>query len=181
MKDLISIIVPIYKVEKHLKKCIKSIVEQSYTNLEIILVDDGSPDNCGKICDEYAKKDCRIKVIHKKNGGLSDARNCGIDKSSGKYLMFVDSDDYIDKNICEKLINASKEYDCDIVMCNIYRVVNNKIYIEKEISALSKNEVLDGITVMKEFFKNFSIDLYVSWNKLYKRELFFGNKPLFET
>lgn len=178
MKDLISIIVPIYKVEKHLKKCIKSIVGQSYTNLEIILVDDGSPDNCGKICDEYAKKDCRIKVIHKKNGGLSDARNCGIDKSSGKYLMFVDSDDYVDKNICEKLINASKEYDCDIVMCNIYRVVNNKICIEKEISALSKNEVLDGITVMKEFFKNFSIDLYVSWNKLYKRELFFGNKKI---
>lgn len=178
MRDLISIIVPIYKVERYLERCINSILAQSYKNLEIILVDDGSPDNCGKICDEYAKKDCRVKVIHKKNGGLSDARNCGIDKSSGEYLMFVDSDDYIDKNICEKLISVSKKHNCDIVMCNIYRVVNNKIYFEKEISSLPKNEILDGITVMKDFFKNFSMILYVSWNKLYKRNLFFNNEKI---
>ena len=95
MNDLISVIVPIYKVEKYLQKCVDSILAQTYSNLEIILVDDGSPDRCGELCDEYAEKDGRIRVIHKKNGGLSDARNAGIDVAAGKYLAFVDSDDYI--------------------------------------------------------------------------------------
>ena len=90
----ISIIVPIYNVEKYIRKCIESIINQTYRNIEIILVDDGSPDNCGKICDEYAKKDSRVKVIHKKNGGLSDARNKGTEVATGEYIMYVDSDDY---------------------------------------------------------------------------------------
>ena len=94
-KNLVSVIVPVYKVEKYLDRCIKSIREQTYTELEIILVDDGSPDSCGRMCDEYAAKDDRIKVIHKKNGGLSDARNAGIEASAGKWIVFVDSDDYI--------------------------------------------------------------------------------------
>ena len=89
--DLISIIIPVYKVEKYLKKCIESVLNQTYTNLQIILVDDGSPDNCGKICDEYAKKDSRIEVIHKVNGGLSDARNVGIAKAKGKYGILPSS------------------------------------------------------------------------------------------
>lgn len=93
MHKKISIIIPIYNVEKYLKRCIDSIVNQTYKNTEIILVNDGSPDNCGEICDEYAKIDSRIKVIHKENGGLSSARNAGIDISSGEYIMFVDSDD----------------------------------------------------------------------------------------
>ena len=91
--DLVSIVVPIYNVEKYLKKCIDSIINQTYKNIEIILVDDGSTDNCGKICDEYTKTDNRIVVIHKKNGGLSDARNAGLDIAKGKYIAFVDSDD----------------------------------------------------------------------------------------
>ena len=108
-KDLISIIVPIYNVEKYIKKCIDSIINQTYTNLEIILVDDGSPDNCGKICDKYKEKDDRIKVIHKKNGGLSDARNAGIDIATGEYITFIDSDDYVAENYIEVLYNLCKE------------------------------------------------------------------------
>ena len=95
MIDKISVIVPVYKVEQYLRKCVDSIIKQTYSNLEIILIDDGSPDNCPIICDEYAMKDNRVVVIHKKNGGLSDARNVGIAKSTGKYITFVDSDDYI--------------------------------------------------------------------------------------
>ena len=98
MTDLVSIIIPVYKVEEYLEKCIESVTSQSYTNLEIILVDDGSPDNSGKICDSFAEKDKRIKVIHKENGGLSDARNVGIRMSTGKYLVLLDSDDWIHNN-----------------------------------------------------------------------------------
>ena len=97
MEDLISIIIPIYNVEKYLPDCLNSVISQTYSNIEIILVDDGSPDGCAKICDYYAKKDNRIKVIHQKNGGLSNARNSGIKIATGKYITFVDSDDYIDK------------------------------------------------------------------------------------
>ena len=103
---LISVIVPIYKVEKYLSKCIESIIAQEYSNIEIILVDDGSPDNCGKICNDYAIKDNRIKVIHKENGGLSSARNAGIDIAQGEYIGFVDSDDTIEPYMYEKLYNA---------------------------------------------------------------------------
>ena len=103
--ELITIIVPVYKVEKYLDRCVQSIVDQTYTNLEIILVDDGSPDNCPKMCDEWAKKDKRIKVIHKQNGGLSDARNAGLEKAKGKYVGFVDSDDYVAPN-CFKILTV---------------------------------------------------------------------------
>ena len=96
MKDLISVIVPVYNVEKYLNKCLDSIISQTYTNLEIILIDDGSTDNCGKICDEYASKDKRIKVIHKENAGVSSARNYGIQCATGDWIMFVDSDDWIE-------------------------------------------------------------------------------------
>ena len=95
--ELISIIVPVYKVEKYIDRCVESIINQTYKNIEIILVDDGSPDNCPKICDEWAKKDKRIRVIHKENRGVSSARNVGIDVAKGKYIGFVDSDDYIEK------------------------------------------------------------------------------------
>ena len=102
-EPLISVIIPVYKVEKYLNKCVDSVLNQTYKNLEIILVDDGSPDKCPEICDEYAKKDDRIKIIHKQNGGLSDARNVGIEKSTGEYITFIDSDDYVDSNYIEQL------------------------------------------------------------------------------
>lgn len=114
--SLISIIVPIYKVEDYLDRCISSLINQTYKNIEIILVDDGSPDGCPLMCDDWAKKDKRIVVIHKKNGGLSDARNAGIRIASGEYLLFVDSDDYIDADTCEAFIKMADKTNVDIVV-----------------------------------------------------------------
>lgn len=114
----ISIIVPVYKVEQYINKCVDSILNQTFKDFEVILIDDGSPDNCGKICDEYANKDERIKVIHKKNGGLSSARNAGLDIAKGEYIGFVDSDDYIEPDMYEILYNLSENNECDIVSCS---------------------------------------------------------------
>ena len=113
-KHLVSIVVPVYNVEKYLKRCVDSIINQSYNNIEILLVDDGSTDSSGKICDDYLKKDSRIKVIHKQNGGLSDARNFGIDKSTGDYLSFIDSDDWIEKDMIMNLFNSIINEKSDI-------------------------------------------------------------------
>ena len=136
MNKLISIIVPIYKVENYLKRCIDSIINQTYKHIEIILVDDGSPDNCGAICDEYTKFDDRIKVIHKKNGGLSDARNCGIEISTGDYIIFIDGDDYVSKNMCEKLLIRALEHNADIVSCNF-----KEIYIDNNREKINKQSI----------------------------------------
>lgn len=117
----ISVIVPVYKVEKYLDACVESIVNQTYKDLEIILVDDGSPDNCPAMCDAWAQKDTRIKVIHKKNGGLSSARNAGIAIAKGEYIGFVDSDDIINPAMYELLYNAIRSTDSDIVQCKCFR------------------------------------------------------------
>lgn len=150
----ISIVVPIYKVENDLDRCVKSIVNQTYHNLEIILVDDGSPDCCPEMCDEYAKQDDRIKVIHKKNGGLSEARNVGLKKASGEYIMYVDSDDYIEKESCIQLLK-SMQTDIDLVVGVIREIgddgityqrhtnlISGKVYSSKEyvINSIKKNE-----------------------------------------
>ncbi len=124
--DLISIIVPIYKVEKYLNKCIESIVNQTYKNLEIILVDDGSPDNCPAMCDEWAKKDSRIKVIHKENGGLSDARNVGMAIATGDYIGFVDSDDWIREDMYSLLYEDMHDNNSDISACGVTCVYDNE-------------------------------------------------------
>lgn len=132
MNDLISVVVPIYNVEKYLKKCIDSILIQTYENIEIILVDDGSLDNCGKICDEYEKDDKRVKVIHKQNGGLSDARNAGINIAKGKYITFIDSDDFVERNSIELLYRNIIEYGKDISIGQIYRFHTEKNMNKKE-------------------------------------------------
>lgn len=119
MNELISVIVPIYKVEQYLDECVRSIVEQTYPHLEIILVDDGSPDNCGAICDAWAERDSRIRVIHKPNGGLSDARNAGLEIASGDYIAFVDSDDWIEPEMYEHMLEALVKEDADICACRI--------------------------------------------------------------
>lgn len=111
----ISIIVPIYNVEKYIRQCLDSIVNQTYRNLEIILVDDGSPDACGAVCDEYAKMDGRITVIHKENAGVGAARNDGIDRATGEWLMFVDPDDWLELDCCENAIKAAQKSDCDVI------------------------------------------------------------------
>ncbi len=121
-KDLVSIIVPVYNVQKYLEKCIQSIRRQTYENLEIILSDDGSTDQSGAICDQYACSDSRIRVIHKENGGLSDARNAGIEIASGRYYMFVDSDDTIAPDTVKILYSAATEYHCGIAVCNMVRI-----------------------------------------------------------
>ncbi|MBR2040186.1 MAG: glycosyltransferase family 2 protein [Clostridia bacterium] len=117
---MVSIIIPVYNVEKYLKRCVDSVLNQTYKNIEIILVDDGSPDNCPLMCDEFAKTDPRIKVIHKQNGGLSSARLAGFKEAEGEYILFVDSDDYIEKDMVEKLVFAIKEKNADLVICGYY-------------------------------------------------------------
>ena len=127
MKDLISIIVPIYNVEKYLNKCIESIVNQTYENIEIILIDDGSNDNSGIICDEYAKKDNRIIVVHKENGGVSSARNKGLKIAKGEWISFVDADDWIEQIFCQTLLNKVTQEQADIALCGYNRITYNRI------------------------------------------------------
>lgn len=165
---LISIIIPVYKVEKYLEKCIQSVINQTYENLQIILVDDGSPDNCGKICDEYAKKDHRIEVIHKSNGGLSDARNKGLEIAKGEYIGFVDSDDYIEADMYEVLYNLLKQYNADVSICNFYTVSQGKISIKNADNGINE---YNRIEILKEILLDKNIQSY-AWNKLYKKELF---------
>lgn len=119
-KPLISVIVPIYRVERYLSKCVESILNQTYRHLEIILVDDGSPDGSGAICDEFAEKDSRIRVIHKENGGLSDARNAGIQVAGGEYLAFVDGDDWIEPDMYEAMLGLTEKYGAKLVCAGRY-------------------------------------------------------------
>ena len=168
----ISVIVPIYKVEKYLKKCVDSIINQTYTNLEIILVEDGSPDNSGKICDEYAKKDGRIKVIHKENCGLSDARNVGIEQATGDYIATVDSDDYIDVDFIEVLYNIIKEFDADMSVCSACIVQEDdspKFSNGQQAYVMNGKEAIHALICDKTISVN-------AWDKLYKKELFKGIK-----
>ncbi|MDV4769588.1 glycosyltransferase, partial [Enterococcus faecium] len=163
----ISIIVPVYKVEPYLRKCVDSILAQTFTDFEVILVDDGSPDNSGKICDEYASKDSRVRVIHKKNGGLSSARNAGIDVARGKYLGFVDSDDYIEKDMYELLYDNIVKEQADLSICGIY-----DIYAGKKVKILPEEyKVLDKVSAMKIVLEAQSFSVHAV-NKLYKKELF---------
>ena len=170
-KPLISVIVPIYNVEKYLRKCVDSILNQTYENLEIILVDDGSTDNCPKICDYYQKKDKRIRVIHKENGGLSDARNCGLDIAKGEYVGFVDSDDFIHHRMFELLLKYLLENNADISICNYTKVTEVDLKIDenielKEINCYSKKEFI------KKLVQEDGGKYIVAWNKLYKRKIF---------
>ena len=168
---LVSVIVPVYKVEPYLHRCVDSILIQTYTNLEIILVDDGSPDNCGKICDEYAKKDNRIKVIHKTNGGQSEARNVGLDVAKGEYVTFVDSDDWIHHRYVEILYNDIMQANADVSMCGFVRTsdmhcVDNS-YKNHKFKTISKEQAME-----KTLYQN-KLDSS-PWDKLYKRKLFDG-------
>lgn len=173
MKDLISIIVPIYNVEQYLNKCINSILSQSYNNLEIILVNDGSKDNCAKICDYYSAKDKRVKVIHKENRGLSDARNVGIDNATGKYISFIDSDDYISKYFIETLYKTLTDNDADVVECEYLNVDNDNEETEINISSLNdKIEIYTSNQMLNKIYSKDGIINTIACNKLYKKELF---------
>ena len=168
MKDLISVVVPIYNVERFLPICIESIISQSYKKLQIILVDDGSTDNCGNICNEYASRDERLEVIHKQNGGLSDARNVGINKAKGEYIAFVDSDNYIEKSMYKDMYNLIDKRKADVCICNFYNVEGNNKILKNPNKGIQE---YDKISILKEILLDTKIQSY-AWNKLYKKEVF---------
>lgn len=169
----ISIIIPVYNVEKYLATCLDSVINQTYKNLEILLIDDGSTDSSGLICEQYSKKDTRIKTIHKKNGGLSDARNVGISYASGDYISFIDSDDFIDINTFTILNQYIKQYNADIITFNYYDYYNKdkisphllfnnlKFYAQQEFHS----------TFAKDLFNKYEMNV-TAWNKVYKRKIF---------
>lgn len=165
----ISVIIPVYNVEEFLPQCLDSVINQTYTNLEIILVNDGSTDSCGKICDDYASRDRRIQVIHKKNGGLSDARNAGLQLITGDFISFVDSDDLLSLNFYKILSETAAKWEADIVECNFqkFEILNNisdKSSVKDiEVQIYGTQKALK--LLMNEFFKQ------VVWNKIYKKEL----------
>ncbi len=165
LRDKISIIIPIYKVEKFLDKCIQSVVKQTYENIEIILVDDGSPDNCPQLCDYWANKDCRIKVIHKENGGLSDARNVGLAIATGDYIAFVDSDDWILPNMYESMLHVIKQEEADICACNIISCYTDR----KVIWGCEEYVVGDSKKILDLLYSDTKYPVS-TWNKLYRRE-----------
>ena len=167
--ELISVIVPVYKVEPYLDCCVESIVNQTYRNLEIILVDDGSPDHCPEMCDAWAEKDSRIKVIHKENGGLSDARNVGMAAATGELIGFVDSDDWIDKEMYRRLHEAIISTQSDIASCGARRVWSDG-RPTREVCAVNRNCVLEQPSAMEALLTANGL-LQIVWNKLYKSSI----------
>jgi glycosyltransferase involved in cell wall biosynthesis len=168
---MISVIVPVYRVEKYIRLCVESILGQTYPDFELILVDDGSPDSCGAICDEYAAKDTRVRVIHKENGGLSDARNAGLDIARGEYITFVDSDDYIAPNMLELLLNKLERYGADISVCG-YRMVFEDSSETDELPEEDKDFCMTGPEALKPLLEGAPHMPVASWGKLYRAELF---------
>ena len=171
IKPVVSVIVPIYKVEKYLQQCIDSICRQTYSQLEIILVDDGSPDCCGSICDRNAVKDSRIVVIHKKNGGLSSARNAGIDIAKGEYISFVDADDELHASFIEVLIGLCEKYSCDIAQCDFLTIAEDSLKLplnsQRAINLLDNRQALHELCSGRN-----NVKYTVVWNKVYKKALF---------
>lgn len=173
MKELISIIVPVYNVEQYLDDCLISIINQTYKNLEIILIDDGSTDKSGKICDEYAKKDSRIIVIHKENGGVSSARNAGLRIAKGAYIGFVDPDDWIAEDMYEVLYSNAKKYDADVSVCK-YKIVKNRRKDNLNAINLIKHNKTIGLDAIKSMCYMLSSNKFYDCglcNKLYKKEV----------
>lgn len=166
---LISIIVPVYKVEKYLDRCVNSLINQTYKNIEIILVDDGSPDNCPVMCDKWAENDNRIKVIRKQNGGVSSARNVGLNIAAGEYIGFVDSDDWVDEDMYSHLFFLIEAYNADISCIDFFKMTDEKCVPDKKKEII---KIYDNEKYLKKFFKIGSQEtVYYTWNKLYKKSL----------
>lgn len=167
----ISVIVPIYKVEPYLDRCVRSIVDQTYKNLEIILVDDGSPDNCPSMCDAWAGKDSRIKVIHKENGGLSDARNAGLAIATGDYIAFIDSDDWIAPDFIRELYDAMERTGAEIAECGTtYVDESDKVLRQRGVAPVA---YMDKLEALRRLVREDGIYQTV-WNKLYRRAVIEG-------
>ncbi len=169
--ERISVIIPIYKVEAYLDKCVQSVVEQTYEELEIILVDDGSPDNCGAMCEDWTKKDSRIKVVHKENGGLSDARNAGLAVATGALVSFIDSDDWIEPDFLQTLYDALITQDAQIAECAIHLVDEEGNILRDRSPAAS--ETIDKMEALRRLILEEGVFQTV-WNKLYRREVIDG-------
>ena len=167
MKSTISIIVPVYKVEPYLRDCLNSIIGQTYRNIEIIIVNDGSPDNCPAICDEYAQKDERVKVIHKENGGLSSARNAGLNIAKGDYICFVDNDDFIHPQYCEILLTGIQNTECSFCACKSFPFEN-----ESETKAFSTKLFEQKIFSRSTWIEYIKTTQMGVWNKIYRKDLF---------
>ncbi|WP_281863137.1 glycosyltransferase [Planomicrobium okeanokoites] len=179
----VSIIVPIYKVEKYLKKCLDSLINQTYRAIEILLINDGSPDNSADICEEYALKDSRIRVYHKENGGLSDARNFGIELAKGEYTLFVDSDDFIELDAIEKLYLHAKEKELDIVCGDVNRLTLNKEDLKYDVTKIfggtAPYKVFTGEEYLAECIKLKKYSVAV-WTRMYRTSLIKENKIYFK-
>ena len=182
-EELISVIIPVYNVEKYIRFCLDSVINQTYKNLEIIIVDDGTKDSSGEIAEEYARKDSRIKVVHKENGGLSDARNVGLDIATGKYIAFLDSDDVISLDFYEYLYGLIKKNDYDIAECEFLRISSDEIEnVQTILDEKNKNETIvvkeeSSKEALSDFYGRY-LDPYVNkvvvWNKIYKKEVYDG-------
>lgn len=160
----VSVIVPVYKAEAYLNRCVDSLLAQTFKDFEILLIDDGSPDRSGEICDEYAKKDPRVRVIHKENGGVSSARQCGLDNARGEYVIHADPDDWTEPEMLEEMYRKAKEEDADMVICDYYfDAKGNSIYTRQAPSSL------DNERILKELFQNLH---GACWNKLVRRSCF---------
>lgn len=169
MEQLVSVVVPVYNMDKLVEKCIESVLVQTYKNIELLLVDDGSTDNSGQICDRVALENDRVKVFHKKNGGVADATNVGLDNVSGKYILFVDSDDYIMPTMIEKMVSALERESADIVQCGIRLIDENGNVIDNQMGKACVIE--DRKEILKEYFYDTKIGNNLAC-KLYKSELF---------
>lgn len=188
----ISIIVPVYKVEQYLPECVESLLAQTHKELEVILVDDGSPDNCGKLCDEYAAKDNRVKVIHKKNGGVSAARNSGLEFATGEWVIFCDSDDWMEETACKKLVDYGEKNNLDVVIGDVRIVEDNNTrqgnLFSKEFCAKSKEDKDDLIkTVLCKFYSPYITEFGIReglfggpWNKAVRRKLLIDKNIRFD-
>ncbi len=167
MNQLVSIIVPIYNVQNYLEECVNSLLAQTHKEIEVILVDDESPDNCPQMCEDFAKKDSRIKVIHKKNGGLSSARNAGLDIATGNYIMFIDSDDFVEPEMVEELLAIKAQSNADIVCGGIYRYTNGTAEVIPTTVSKENIEIMDNTTALKKLLlKTINCS---SCNKLYSK------------
>ena len=188
MRSLISVIIPVYNVEPYIRQCLDSVVDQTYRNLEIIIVDDGSPDNCGAICDEYAAKDKRIQVIHKANEGLSAARNDALNRVTGNWILFVDSDDWLELDLCETAICAAQSDDTDVL---IYDLVKEDIKGGKRIHAFPHGFVTEDpavisgmqLSALNRYYTPYSTEWCQGfpWDKLFRAELILKNRLSFAT
>ena len=171
MNELVSVIIPVYNVERYLERCVQSITQQTYKSLEIILVNDGSTDNCGRMCDEIALKDSRVKVIHKENGGLSSARNAGLDVATGAYVAFVDSDDWIATDIYDKCIKAMNDYSSDVVDFRAAFVTSAKV---PDVSDYYAPVVVEGQKILTDYLYRGQTEKspFSVWRKVYRHTLY---------